>query len=106
MLRLAGKYSDICCIPPWANGIPGNLREIVVREARRYDRENKLSFAGLIPLLSYPPSFAPKYDQKTYANGVKTAIENGINYLIVPFSQENYMDSIKDFAQNVIPSFV
>jgi hypothetical protein len=41
-----------------------------------------------------------------YTNGVKTAIENGINYLIVPFSQEKYMDSIRDFAQNVIPSFV
>jgi len=106
MLRLAGKYSDICCIPPWANGSPGDLREIVIREARRYERENKISFAGLIPLLSYPPSFAPKYDQKTYTNGVKTAIENGINYLIVPFSQEKYMDSIRDFAQNVIPSFV
>ena len=106
MLRLAGKYSDICCIPPWASQSPASMKEIVITEAQRYGRENKIKFAGLIPLLSYPPSFAPKYDQKSYADGVDNAIKNGLDYAIVPFSQEKYLDSIRDFAQNVVPSHI
>ncbi len=105
MLRLAGQYADICFIPPWAKGSPTNLKEIVLKEARLYGRETKISFASLISLLSYPPSFAPKYDRQTYMDGVKTAKESGINYLIVPFSEENYLDSINDFAQNIISNF-
>ena len=106
MLRLAGKYSDICCIPPWASQSPASLKEIVMTEAQRYGRENKIKFAGLIPLLSYPPSFAPKYDQKSYADGVENAVKNGLDYAIVPFSREKYLDSIRDFAQSVVSSFI
>jgi hypothetical protein len=105
MLRLAGQHADICFIPPWAKGSPTSLKEIVLKEARLYGRETKISFADLISLLSYPPSFAPKYDRQTYADGVKRAKENKINYLIVPFSEENYLDSIHDFAQNIISDF-
>ena len=105
MLKLAGQYADICFIPPWAKGSPSSLKKIVLKEARQYGRETKVSFASLISLLSYPPSFAPKYDRQTYLDGAKTAKENGISYLIVPFSEEHYLDSINDFAQNIISNF-
>ena len=56
------------------------MKEIVITEAQRYGRESKIKFAGLIPLLSYPPSFAPKYDQKSYADAVENAVKNGLDY--------------------------
>ncbi|MGC1583433.1 MAG: LLM class flavin-dependent oxidoreductase, partial [Candidatus Acidiferrales bacterium] len=64
MLKLAGIYSDICCIPNWINSGNDsyeNAKEIVLDTARKYNREDKISFATILSLSRTQQSrFAPK----------------------------------------------
>jgi len=48
MLRLAGRYADICLIPPvgWTELTRHNMRSIVEQEAVRLSRADKISFAS------------------------------------------------------------
>jgi hypothetical protein len=84
---------------------------MVLDTARQYNRADKISFATI---LSFPQTqhfrFAPKYDHKLYNDAVeRIANEDNSNrdqfYLIVPFLEENCIESIRDFGKNVIPNY-
>jgi hypothetical protein len=95
MLKLAGKYSDPCCIPSWLTSTTNlsyaDAKEVVIKEVHRYNRENKISFVDILPLpLSEPPDFAPKYDGSTYEKAVdKTKKEDESDYVVLPFSSSD-----------------
>src|SRR5213593_336899 len=50
MLRMAGKYGDICMISPFGNAILGRRKRVVLDEAKRHNRATKVSFAGIASL--------------------------------------------------------
>jgi alkanesulfonate monooxygenase SsuD/methylene tetrahydromethanopterin reductase-like flavin-dependent oxidoreductase (luciferase family) len=101
MFRMAGKYADICLIPAWP-GLDNSLaRKTVLEEARKNHRESKLSFADMV---MFPPADW-KYDRNVYTKKIEQAVSDGSKYFITPFPVANYMESVRDFARNVIPSF-
>jgi len=99
MLRLAGRYGNICYIPPIAdvNFLEG--KQIVLGEARRFKRKKEISFADGI-------WFDSNYDPKLYANRIELARQRGCDYFVVPFRRDQkFLNSMKDFGKNVLPSF-
>jgi alkanesulfonate monooxygenase SsuD/methylene tetrahydromethanopterin reductase-like flavin-dependent oxidoreductase (luciferase family) len=99
MLRMAGKYSDICLIPPWAPLGRVKARELVLEEAKKHSRENKIAFAGL--------SFAREsYDRNELSKMVSQAKDAGYEYYITGFPRVGHLDALKDFEKEIMPSFV
>jgi hypothetical protein len=79
MLRLAGRYADICLIPPWIDREFEDAKAIVLEEARDHSRENKVSFAA-IPTIAFEQvqraimgggKSSGRYDSRMYAEGVE-----------------------------------
>ncbi len=103
MLRMAGKYADICHIPDWTKPNPWEAREKVLGEARRHRRERKLSFAGGSSRL-----LAPRYEKGQHEKKVEEANEHGCGFFIVSFpgQGDRSLDALRNFAENIIPSFV
>ncbi|HZY94562.1 MAG TPA: LLM class flavin-dependent oxidoreductase [Candidatus Bathyarchaeia archaeon] len=101
MFQLAGKYADIALIPAWPNLDNSKARKIILDEARRNGREAKLSLADMV---MFPPHDW-KYDRNVYNRKIEQAVRDGSKYFIVPFPVADYMNSLRDFAKNVIPSF-
>ena len=102
MLRMSGEYADICMI----SGFPGvdnaKSRKIVLDEAHRRQRTGKISMADMAP---FPRSPESKYERKEYLKHVEAASEAGSKYFVTPFPSTNYLGSLLDFAENIIPSF-
>jgi alkanesulfonate monooxygenase SsuD/methylene tetrahydromethanopterin reductase-like flavin-dependent oxidoreductase (luciferase family) len=120
MLRLAGRYADICLIPPWIDKEFDDAKAIVLEEARRHSREKKISFAAIPTIAfqqmqrtiissssesSHSSSSSSKYDSESYSRGVEQTLEHGCKYTIVPFPFESFIESMSDFARQIMPSF-
>jgi len=100
MLRLAGKYGNICYIPHTQT--PEEFEEgkkKVLRVAERLNRTDKIAFmVGEMSRVSY--------DQKEYFRRVEEAIEVGASYFQTSFPRnESLINSVRRFAGEIIPSF-
>jgi alkanesulfonate monooxygenase SsuD/methylene tetrahydromethanopterin reductase-like flavin-dependent oxidoreductase (luciferase family) len=117
MLRLAGRCADICLIPPWIGKEFDDAKTIVLEEARRHSREKEISFAA-IPTIAFEQvqrtitsskesshSSSSLYDSMMYARGVEQAQKSGCEYTIIPFPFESFIESMSDFARQIMPSF-
>jgi len=102
MLLMAGRYADICLIPPFSQFSFGEAKKLVNEEAKRHGRDNEISFAAVAGNL---PSASTEYDAKHYLKMCEQAVEDGCDYLVVPFRREDYIESMEDFATNIMPSF-
>lgn len=105
MLRLAGRYADICYIPRFrgAEGYQERYKEakdIVLRAAEEVNRVDKIAFmAGAIG--SRDP-----HDPREYSKMVEAAKEMGATYFLTSFPRdEETIDSMRGFAKEVMPSF-
>lgn len=100
MLRLAGQYSDICHIPPWVHVQMEKARSIVKQEARRFHREDKIAFAA-----GSVANRDQEFDLKAVGQDVEKAAKDGSLYYIAPLQRTGYLDNLKEFAKNIIPSY-
>lgn len=100
MLRLAGKYGNICYIPHTQT--PEEYEEgkkKVLRVAERLNRTDKIAF--MVGEMSRVP-----YDQKEYIRRVEEALEVGASYFQTSFPRnELLINSVRRFAREIIPSF-
>lgn len=98
MLRMAGKYADICLIPPWVELGFEKAKNLVLEAAQKNSRKEKIRFASL--------SFNREgYDRTNVSKQVSDAMNKGMEYFIVGFPRDKYTESMQDFAKNVIPSY-
>src|SRR5437016_2753264 len=100
MLRLAGQYSDICHIPPWVHVPMEKARSIVKQEARRFHREDKIAFAA-----GSVANRDQKFDLKAVGQDVEKAAKDGSLFYIAPLQRTGYLDNLREFAKNIIPSY-
>jgi alkanesulfonate monooxygenase SsuD/methylene tetrahydromethanopterin reductase-like flavin-dependent oxidoreductase (luciferase family) len=97
MLKLAGQYGNICFLPPWPGKKPEDMKQIVKESARLHDRADKVTFMGgeMMPT-----------DIGEYPSKVEQAADSGASYFLVSFQRTpNLTDTIKKFAEEIIPSF-
>ena len=98
MFKLAGRYADICYVPPWTEFSYEDAKKIVLEEARRSLRDVK--FASGAPSARDIP-----YNLNTVSKLVEDAEKSGCEFFVIPFPHETYLDSMREFARNVIPSY-
>ena len=99
MLRLAGRYGDLCYIPPWIQIPFTKAKGIVDQEAKKVGRQDKLAYgAG-------SPSTFGKFDMQAIGKDIQVAEENGCQFYVVPFPQEDYIAKMKEFARDLLPSY-
>jgi len=98
MLRMAGKFADICVIPPWTPLGRVKAMELVMDSAKKNSRESKISFAAL--------SFGrEKYDRSELSKMVSQAKDQGCEYYIAGFPRVGHLEAMKDFEKEIMPSF-
>ena len=116
MLQLAGKYADICYIPPWNKMSHQESKGIVLDAAKSRNRQERISFA-----YAYTPlGPADHYDRAEYGKQVEEAQRDGFEYFITAFSLtappwdseasspkgiDTYLKCLHDFANSFIPSY-
>jgi len=99
MLRLAGRYADICYIMTMGGESYEEGKTKVMRAAERANRADKVAFmAGAM-------GAREPYDSKTYSKKVEVASETGASYYLTTFRSDGIIDSIRRFAEDVMPSF-
>lgn len=108
MLKLAGKYSDICYIPSFQTKTFGfdEAREIVMSEARIHKREEKVAIAtGASYSAEKFPHFGSEYVERNYIKGIEEATQLGCEYVLVPFPTKSFVVDLTNFCRDVLPSF-
>lgn len=101
MLELAGLHADICFIPQWINMDFRRAREIVDSVAAKASRRDKLTYAGG---RTSPPS--NRFNESAYLQDIEQALHNGCKYYMAAFPRNTYIDSMKRFAFEIMPSYV
>ncbi|MEM3031565.1 MAG: LLM class flavin-dependent oxidoreductase, partial [Nitrososphaerota archaeon] len=101
MLRLAGKYADICYIPPWVKMGVEKAREVVDAAASEAGRLGKIAYAGG---RTSPPT--PRFEPGVYFRDLEKAVNAGCSYYVVSFPRSSYVESMRRFASEVMPSYL
>ena len=110
MYRLAGRYADICLIPPWLPPEKADeAKRIILEEAKRHNRYANISFAEILreAMADSPQSAPPKYDVQSYSKGVERVRNSGSEYVIIPVfgPYEVVSNIVNDFGRQIIPSY-
>jgi alkanesulfonate monooxygenase SsuD/methylene tetrahydromethanopterin reductase-like flavin-dependent oxidoreductase (luciferase family) len=98
MLRMAGKYADMCYIAPWTKISFSNAKSMVENAAQKAGRSERIVFGAGAPTL-----FGERFDMKVLKKDVETAIENGCEFYVTAFPQENYSSTMKQFSKEILP---
>ncbi len=75
-------------------------KAVVDQAARKAGRQNKLAYAT-----GSPVHRDQKYDLKEVGDAVQRAAESGFLYYAASFPQETYMETMKQFAKQIMPSY-
>jgi alkanesulfonate monooxygenase SsuD/methylene tetrahydromethanopterin reductase-like flavin-dependent oxidoreductase (luciferase family) len=101
MLALAGRYGDIVFVPPFRG--PHAVeegRKKVLQSAEKWNRVNKVSFMGG-SMMGQAIT-----DTKEHITRIEAAINSSDSYYLVSFERtEQGLESMDNFAKDVIPSF-
>ena len=98
MLRLTGRYGDICFIPPWMSHDRDRIKDTVVNAAEEAGRANDVEF--MIGEMG-----AWSYSSDAYRRGIEAAEEFGASIYAVAFPRDDWKDSMKKFSEEVMPSY-
>jgi hypothetical protein len=100
MIRMAGKYADICYVPPWAKLSLEKAKTILTKEAQDSGRPTPALAAGAA-------SFeGGKFDMNLVRRDVEIAQDIGCEYYVTPwFPRENYLETVKQFSREFMASF-
>lgn len=99
MLRLTGRYADICFIPPWASHQREEIRSKVLEAAAGTKRVGKIAF-----MLGDMGARSP-YDSNDYAEKIEAAADWGASYYNTAFPRDSLVESMRRFAKEIMPSY-
>lgn len=103
MLRLAGRYADICYVMSRDMNIEEiqKSKEKVLKSAERVNRADKIAFAS-----GFPSTRQDQYDPNEYFRNIESAVECGATYYITPFpATQDFVRYMKNFAKEIMPTF-
>ncbi len=99
MLRLTGRYADICFIPPWASHQREEIRSKVLEAAAGAKRAGEVSF------MAGDMGARGPYDSREYARKVEAAVESGASYYNTAFPRDSLIEGMRRFAEDVMSSY-
>ena len=98
MLRLTGRYGDICFIPPWMSHDRERIKETVLSAAEDAGRANDIEFM-------VGDMGAWSYSSDAYLRGIEAAEEFGASIYAVAFPRDDWKDSMKKFSDDAMASY-
>ena len=99
MLRLTGRYGNICFIPPWSGDQHGAIKAKVLEAAEKAGRAEEIEF-----MTGDMGSRGP-YDAGELSKRLEAAVESGASIYMASFPRENMLVSMRRFADEVMPSY-
>lgn len=100
MIRMAGRYGDICYVPPWSKVTLGKAKAIVSHEAREAGREPPALASGSTGFQNQ------EFDLSLVQKDIEDAANAGAEFYITPwFPKNDYLATVKQFAWELMPSF-
>jgi len=99
MLKLAGRYADICYIMSQTPEYYEEMKDKVLRAAERANRADKIAF-----MIGAMGSRLP-YDSMEYSKRVEMAVETGASYFLTAFPRTEIIESMRNFSKEIMPSF-
>jgi alkanesulfonate monooxygenase SsuD/methylene tetrahydromethanopterin reductase-like flavin-dependent oxidoreductase (luciferase family) len=100
MLELSGTYGDIIYLPPFGNYNPVEAKKTVIQAAERANRVDKISFMGGSMMGQRIT------DMTEFMKAIESAKDAGDKYYVVTQPRdEPSLDTIRNFAKDVMPSF-
>jgi alkanesulfonate monooxygenase SsuD/methylene tetrahydromethanopterin reductase-like flavin-dependent oxidoreductase (luciferase family) len=99
MLRMAGRYGDMCFIPSWSKIPFAEAKEMVEKEAMKRGRREKISFGAGSPNVQ-----GGRFDMKSLAKNVEDAVDNGCEFYVTAFPQEDYVPVMRQFSREILSS--
>jgi alkanesulfonate monooxygenase SsuD/methylene tetrahydromethanopterin reductase-like flavin-dependent oxidoreductase (luciferase family) len=106
MLGLAGKYGDLFNVTSrTAKGEETGHEEVLKGRDYVFEAARKANRAGKV---DYAMSLRRnQYEQNKYIEDIDSAINLGAKSLVTYFPRdENYMEYVRDFAKEIIPSYI
>ena len=100
MLRLTGKEGDICYVPPWQSHRFYEMKAIGLEAAEEAGRANEIAFMGGVMGAGEP------YKAETYERIIADAEEKECSYCNVAFPRDSLVKDIKQFARDILPSYL
>jgi alkanesulfonate monooxygenase SsuD/methylene tetrahydromethanopterin reductase-like flavin-dependent oxidoreductase (luciferase family) len=100
MLRMAGRYGDLCFVAPWVKVPFTNAKSTVEKAAAKAGRSRKILFGTGAPRLQ-----GGKFDMKALTKDIQTANDNQCEFYVTAFPQDNYVTTMKQFSREVLPSY-
>jgi alkanesulfonate monooxygenase SsuD/methylene tetrahydromethanopterin reductase-like flavin-dependent oxidoreductase (luciferase family) len=100
MLRMAGRHGDLCFIAPWAKMPFVSAKSIVVNAAKKTGRSDRMKFGTGAPRLQ-----GGKFDMKSLVKDVQVASDNGCEFYVTAFPQEDYVPTMKEFSRETLSSY-
>jgi alkanesulfonate monooxygenase SsuD/methylene tetrahydromethanopterin reductase-like flavin-dependent oxidoreductase (luciferase family) len=102
MLELAGKYANICYIPPFSSAPDfyekGKAR--VLQAAEAANRKDKIEF------MTGSMEFQEPFSIQRSLERIEAAIKIGASYFLISFPQTKHLHQVMtEFAKKVIPSY-
>jgi len=99
MLRLAGKYADICFIPEENPEEFSKVKDEVVRAAKEQNRTDIPSFARLVTVKTLE-------DKEDFRLKLEKATDFGASYVVTGVEREqDHLQFVEFLAKDVMPSF-
>jgi alkanesulfonate monooxygenase SsuD/methylene tetrahydromethanopterin reductase-like flavin-dependent oxidoreductase (luciferase family) len=102
MLKLAGKYADICFIPPFRQTLDffEKSKTIVLKAAEAANRQDKIEFMDGFMGSREPFSIERSVER------IEAAITKGASYFLISFPHTDIHHNVmKEFAQDILPSY-
>jgi alkanesulfonate monooxygenase SsuD/methylene tetrahydromethanopterin reductase-like flavin-dependent oxidoreductase (luciferase family) len=99
MLRLTGRYANICFIPPWSGDQHGAIK------AKVLDAAEKAGRAGEVEFMTGDMGGRGPYDAGELSKKIEAAEESGAGIYMASFPREEMLGSMRRFADDVMPSY-
>jgi alkanesulfonate monooxygenase SsuD/methylene tetrahydromethanopterin reductase-like flavin-dependent oxidoreductase (luciferase family) len=99
MIRLAAKYANICYVGSMVKMMNPDIKSRIEAAAEKVERKNEISY------MEGDMGVMGSYDPNGHVEKIEAAIAEGCSYYMVPFPTMSLLESMTQFAEEIIPSF-
>ncbi|UCD44970.1 MAG: LLM class flavin-dependent oxidoreductase [Candidatus Bathyarchaeota archaeon] len=99
MIRLAAKYANICYVGSMIKMMNPDIKSRIEAAAEKAGRTNEIAYMeGEMGVMG-------PYDPDGHVEKIEAAIAGGCSYYMVPFPNASLVESMTQFAEEIMPSY-
>jgi alkanesulfonate monooxygenase SsuD/methylene tetrahydromethanopterin reductase-like flavin-dependent oxidoreductase (luciferase family) len=99
MIRLAAKYANICYVGSMVKMMNPDIKSRIEAAAEKAGRTNEIAY------MEGDMGVMGPYDPDSHVEKIEATIAGGCNYYMVPFPNSSLVESMTQFAEEIMPSY-